>query len=159
MTEPMRRPFNNRAFWSLLAALTLLGLPWTGIEVHLHQADPLTADLHAWMAAHWVLATLFTVAGTAHIVLNFRALARYARALPARLVPASREALAAIVLTGALLFLGVGHAYVSGAGGRGAATMGAGGARATYAEPTPERSSPVATLRPARRIMAGTTIR
>jgi hypothetical protein len=123
MTAPMRRPFNGRAFWSLLAAVTLLGLPWTGIEVHLHQADPLTVDRHAWMAAHWVLATLFTVAATAHVVLNFRALSRYARALPARLVPASREALLAIVLTSTLLFLGVAHAHAAGEGVRGAATQ------------------------------------
>lgn len=121
MTDTKGKPFNGRAFWSLLAAVTLAGLPWTGIEVHLHQADPLTGDRHAWMAAHWVLAMLFTVAGTAHVILNFRVLSRYARALPSRLVPASREALAAIVLTGALLLLGVGHAYLAGAGGRGSA--------------------------------------
>jgi hypothetical protein len=120
MIEPTKKPFNIRAFWSLLAAGTLVGLPWTGIEVHLHQADPLTVDRHAWMAAHWVLATLFAVAVAAHAVLNFRALARYARALPARLLPASREALLAIALMGALLFLGVGHAFVAGPSGRGA---------------------------------------
>ncbi len=119
MADTKRKPFNGRAFWSLLAAVTLAGLPWTGIEVHLHHADPLSVDRHAWMAAHWVLATLFTVAGTAHVVLNFRALSRYARALPGRLVPASREALVAIVLTGALLSLWVGHAYVAGAGAGG----------------------------------------
>jgi|GEM_PF-1698649 len=135
MTEPTRKPFNSRAFWSLLAALTLAGLPWTGLEVHLHQADPLFVDRHAWMAAHWVLAALFTVAGTAHLLLNLRALARYARALPARLLPASREALLAIALTGALLFVGVGHAFVAGAAGRGSASHGSEEGRGDPAAP------------------------
>lgn len=63
---PKPKPFNARAFWSLLAALTLLGLPWSGIELHLHQADPASVERHAWMAAHWTLATLFTIAVIAH---------------------------------------------------------------------------------------------
>ncbi len=116
---PKGRPFNARAFWSLLAALTLVGLPWTGIELHLHQADPLTFERHAWMAAHWTLAALFTVAVVAHAVLNFRALSRYARGLAARILPVSREALTALALTGALLFVAVGHTVLAGEGGRG----------------------------------------
>ncbi len=116
---PKGKPFNARAFWSLLAALTLVGLPWTGIELHLHQADPLTFERHAWMAAHWTLAALFTAAVVAHAVLNFRALSRYARGLAVRIVPVSREAFTALVLTGALLLVGVGHTVLAGEGGRG----------------------------------------
>jgi hypothetical protein len=113
-SSPTRRPFNARAFWSLLAGLTLVGLPWTGIELHLHQADPLTFERHAWMAAHWTLASLFTVAVVAHAVLNSRALARYARGLAVRMIPVSRESFAALLLTGALLFAAVGHTVLAG---------------------------------------------
>ncbi len=116
---PKEKPFNTRAFWSLLAALTLLGLPWSGIELHLHQADPPSVERHAWMAAHWTLAALFTIAVIVHAVLNLRALARYARGLAARIVPVSREALTAVALTGALLLVGVGHTVLAGEGGGG----------------------------------------
>ena len=114
MIESTRSPFNARAFWSVLAAFTVAGLPWTGIENHLHQSEPLTLERHAWMAAHNVLATLFVVAVAAHVVLNWRPLVRHLRSLPARLVPLSREALTALALAAALLLLSVGHAFLAG---------------------------------------------
>src|SRR5512138_2916838 len=117
-TASMPKPFNARSFWSVLAAVTVVGLPWSGIENHLHQTDPLTLERHAWMAAHNVLATLFVVAVVAHVVLNWRPLVRHLRSLPSRLLPLSREARTAIALTAALLLLSVGHAFVAGGGGR-----------------------------------------
>ncbi len=115
MTGVARRPFHWRAFWSLLLAATVVGLPWTGIENHLLGFDGLTVQRHAWMSAHNVLALLFAVAVVAHVVLNGRALLRHARGVASRLV--SREALVAVALTAGLLFLVVGHAQVAGEGG------------------------------------------
>lgn len=116
MTEATKRPFNWRAFWSLLLAVTVVGLPWTGIENHRLGFDGLTQQRHGWMAAHNVLALLFIVAVVAHLVMNGRALLRHARGLATRLAPLSREALVALAVTAALLFLSVGHTQVAGEG-------------------------------------------
>ncbi len=117
MTETTPKRFSFRAFWSLLLAATMIGLPWTGIENHLHGFEGLTMARHAWMAAHNVLALLFVVAIVAHLVLNGRALLRHARGLAARVLPLSREALVALVLTAGLVFLSVGHARLAEEGG------------------------------------------
>ncbi len=116
MTEAIRKPFNFRAFWSLLLAVTAAGLLWSGIENHNHGFEGLTVARHAWMSAHNILATLFVVAVVAHVVMNGRALLRHARGLAARLF-LSREALWALAVTAGLLFLSVGHAQVAGEGG------------------------------------------
>lgn len=115
MADVARKPFSYRAFWSLLAGIALVGLPWTGIENHLHQFDGLTAERHAWMAAHNALALVFVVAVTAHAVLNWRPLLRYARGITGRILPASREVLVALAIAAGLLFLSVGHAGALGA--------------------------------------------
>ncbi len=117
MSEAMRKTFNYRAFWSLLLAVTAIGLPWTGIENHLHGFDGITVERHAWMSAHNILALLFTIAVVAHVVMNGRALLRYARGLAARTLPPSREAVVALAITAGLLFVCVGHAQVAGDGG------------------------------------------
>lgn len=114
MTDGIRRPFNYRAFWSLLLAVTGLGLPWTGVELHAAGHGPPTAAGHAWMAAHWVFAVLFTVAVLGHVVMNGRALLRYFRGLALRVVPLSREALIALGVTAALLLVAVGHTRLDG---------------------------------------------
>jgi hypothetical protein len=113
MTETLtHRSFNTRALWSVLAAASGVGLPWTGIENHLHHLDPLTSVRHAWMAAHFALGALFTVATLAHVALNRRPLWRQVRTLTARIPLPSREGLAALALTAGLLLLAVGHTWL-----------------------------------------------
>jgi hypothetical protein len=128
MTNEVHKPFNFRAFWSLLAALSLAGLPWTGLENHLHQFEPLTGARHGWMAAHDSLALIFMVAAGAHVVLNGRALVRYARNLASRAPALSREALVALVLIAGLVFLAVGHTQRTPGPGRGRRAVVEGGA-------------------------------
>src|SRR5512142_2045184 len=94
---PTRRPFDARAFWSVLAGLSGVGLPWTGLENHLHQLE-LSPERHAWMAAHTALGVLFTVAVVAHVTLNARPLWRHLRRVAARVALPSREALTALAL-------------------------------------------------------------
>ncbi len=131
-SKPIRRPFNYRAFWSLLLAAAVIGLPWTGLENHLHGFDGITVERHAWMSAHNVLGLLFVIAVVAHVIMNGRALLRYARGLAARVLPLSREAVVAVALTAGLLFLAVGHAQLAGeGGGRGAAPAETGGGHGT----------------------------
>ncbi len=109
MTEDRRERFNFRAFWSLLLTVTALGLPWSGVALHAAGHEGWTRATHAWMAAHWVFALLFTVAVTGHIVVNRRALLRYVRGLAARVLPISREAITAVAITAGLLLLALGH--------------------------------------------------
>jgi hypothetical protein len=141
MTESPRKPFDARAFWSVLAAVTVVGLPWTGIENHLHQFEPPTLERHTWMAAHNMLATIFIVAVAAHVVLNRRPLLRHLRSLPSRLVPLSREALAALALTGALLLVSVGHARLAGDRGGHASGVAADGVLEDLSTSLTERSA------------------
>ncbi len=111
---PTRKPFNWRAFWSLLLAVTVVGLAWSGLENHEHGFDGPTLVRHAWMSAHNGLATLFAMAVAAHAVMNWRSLLRYGRGLAARTLPLSREALVALAVTAGLLLLLVGHAQLAG---------------------------------------------
>ncbi len=113
MTESTRRPFSWRAFWSLLLAVTVVGLAWSGLENHEHGFE-LTVARHAWMSAHNGLATLFVIAVLAHAVMNWRSLLRYARGLAARTLPLSREALVALAVTAGVLLLLAGHAQFPG---------------------------------------------
>ncbi len=114
MSEKRREPFNYRAFWSLLLAVTALGLPWSGVVLHAAGHRGWTPATHAWMAAHWVFALLFAVAVTGHMVVNRRALLRYVRGLAARVLPLSREAVTALAITAGLLLLAIGHTHLGG---------------------------------------------
>jgi hypothetical protein len=78
-------------------------LPVTGVGDHLarHSSGP-QADAN-WVVAHVAIGVLFVLFATWHVMLNRRALLRYLHgrmgALP------GREALAALVLVGAVLAL------------------------------------------------------
>jgi hypothetical protein len=109
VTGELRRPFSYRAFWSLLLAVTGLGLPWSGVELHAAGHHGWTTATHAWMAVHWVSALLFMIAVVGHVVMNGRVLLRYVRGLASRVLPLSREAVAALAITTGLLLLAVGH--------------------------------------------------
>ena len=114
MTLEVRRHFNYRAFWSLLLAVTGLGLPWSGIELHAAGHQRGIGVGHPWMAVHWSLAALFMIAMVAHVVMNGRVLLRHARGLAAGMLPLSREALAVLAIATSLLLLGVGHTRLDG---------------------------------------------
>jgi hypothetical protein len=114
VTRDERRPFDLRAFWALLAALSFAGLPLTGLQTHRLAFGPFTVERHAWMAAHDLLALAFAVAAAAHVALHRRALLRHARALARRGPGLSREAWLALALTSTLLLAAAGHAHLAG---------------------------------------------
>jgi hypothetical protein len=107
--EKMKRSFNLRAFVILVAACTGLGLPFTGLANHLLQMALLTVPRHTFMAVHNVLGLLFCVFTIWHILLNRRVLAGYIRRGMAQARVVQREIIYALALTGAALFLAVGH--------------------------------------------------
>jgi hypothetical protein len=109
-----RRPFNTRAFITLVVAISGVGLPVTGVANHYYGFDPITVARHAWMSAHNVLGVIFVVFATWHVILNRRALWSHARGAASRIPTLSREALfAALLVAGALTFF-VGHSFHAG---------------------------------------------
>ncbi len=112
MSTAANSTFNTRAFVACMAVCSGISLPLTGIANHILGFDPLTIERESWMAAHNVMGLLFAVFVTWHIVLNRRALVHHIRAA----ATASREAKAATVVTGLLLFLAVIHPFLVRAG-------------------------------------------
>jgi NAD-dependent dihydropyrimidine dehydrogenase PreA subunit len=104
-----KRRFNNRAFTALAMLMAALILPVSGIMNHRLQFDILTQERHFWMAVHNVAASLFVCFATLHIVLNWKALAHYARTAKAKLI--SREAIVAVGLVVFVVGLVASHAF------------------------------------------------
>jgi hypothetical protein len=107
--KPKNR-FNKRAFTALMAGISGLGLPITGLMNHLYGMEPLTARRHAWMSAHNSLAIVFTVTVVWHVILNRQALLRYIRTATTIIPAISREMIYAMAVVSMVLFIAVGHA-------------------------------------------------
>ena len=103
------KPFNQRAFVSLVAAVSGLGLPLTGLFTHLTGTEFLTPRRHFWMAGHTSLGIVFTAFVVWHVVLNRRALLAHVRGVTGRWHAVSREILWATALVAATLLGAVGH--------------------------------------------------
>lgn len=104
-------PFNKRAFIGAMALFTGISLPLSGLANHLLGFDGLSLERHAWMAAHNVMAVLFSIFVVWHAVLNRHMLARHLRAAS----HLSREAVWAGTIVGLLGFVAVGHAFLAAA--------------------------------------------
>ena len=107
--EKMKRSFNLRAFVTLMAACTGLGLPFSGLANHLLQHAFFSVARHTFMAVHNVLGLLFCVFIIWHILLNRRVLAGYIRRGVAQARAVTREMIYALAFTAAALLLAVGH--------------------------------------------------
>lgn len=105
------QPFNKRAFVATMAAFSGIGLPVSGLANHVVGFEGLTLQRHAWMAAHNMMAIVFTVFVAWHIALNWRALSNHMRAA-ARAMPRRETVLACAIVTGLLTFA-VGHAFIA----------------------------------------------
>lgn len=105
------RAFNHRAFAAAVMVMSGLGLPGTGLVVHLLQTEPMTVARQSWMAAHTSLAVVFASFAVWHAVMNGRALLNRFRGLLSRTPGACREAVCALALVGVALLLAVGHTY------------------------------------------------
>jgi ferredoxin len=95
-----KKPFNRRAFLSVLLAASGLLLPYSGFMNHTLQMAPLTVGRHFWMSVHNVSALLFTCAAISHVVIHRHALMHYAKG--AQRVLITKEAAAAL---GVLFFV------------------------------------------------------
>jgi hypothetical protein len=113
MTPSREHPFNTRAFVALVAALSVPGLLLTGYANHVFQFSPLTMERHAWMSAHNVLAALFAVFATWHVLLNRGALMRHVRGALRDVYVPGREAILAMIMVVLAVCLVVGHAFIA----------------------------------------------
>jgi hypothetical protein len=104
--------FNTRAFVTITIALSALGLPMTGLPLHLSDAAPPSVARHALMIAHNALGFVFVAFVTWHVLLNRRALRSHLRRATAHAREVNREALLALaVIATALVF--VGHVFLA----------------------------------------------
>ena len=111
MTENTDHPFSRRAFVVTAAGLAALGLPVTGVAMHVASEGGADVARHAWMSAHNLLALLFLVFATWHVALNWRGLVRHLRGARAHMPMISREAACALIVVGGLLAVAVSHAF------------------------------------------------
>ena len=110
MKSTEKKLINLRGFVVIMATVTGLGLPVTGIANHLLQSAAVASiSRHISMSAHTILGVLFMVSAVWHAILNRRILLKYALSPSARL-GIGREAAGAIILVTAMLLVGVAHA-------------------------------------------------
>jgi hypothetical protein len=103
--------FNGRGFVILIATVTGLLLPITGLANHVHQMEPIFSfSRHAWMSAHTVLGVLFMASAILHAILNRRILLNYIRGHAVR-PGIGKEATGAIILVAVMLLVAVGHTF------------------------------------------------
>ena len=114
MKTETKKQFNRRAFVALVATMSGLGLPVTGLMNHLHQTEPATLVRHVWMSAHNSLGIIFVVFAVWHAVLNRRALLSHLRGAVAQVPRLTREAIVAVMLVVALVGIVVSHAFHTG---------------------------------------------
>ena len=111
MQKRERKSFKGRAFVASTVAISGIGLPGTGLGIHLYQTHPTTHSYEAWMSAHSSLGIVFLVFSIWHVVLNRRVLAKYLRGVKPRLSGGSREAISAVALVAVVLFVALAHIY------------------------------------------------
>jgi hypothetical protein len=100
---------NKRALVALVALISGIGLPFTGLPNHLLHSSPLHGARHFWIVAHEVLGIIFTVSAIWHIILNRKALANHLRGSVGRVACVSREAFWAAALVVIMLVAAFAH--------------------------------------------------
>ena len=107
-------PFNKRAFAAIMAAITGIGLPITGVADHIYQFESMTTARHAWMSAHNVLSILFVAFVVLHIIMNRRTMLNHVKGFVSQHKSTRRETLIALTVVAIVLLIAVGHAFIAG---------------------------------------------
>jgi hypothetical protein len=71
------KDFNKRKWVTSLMALSFIGLPVSGVMLHLARHAASAELIHVWMIVHNSLGLLFLLSGCMHIVFNFKSIRRY----------------------------------------------------------------------------------
>lgn len=104
-----KKPFNRRAFVSLILLASGLMLPLSGVMNHSLQFEPLTQARHFWMSVHNMSALIFSISAFMHISTNWRSLIYYVKKIQGVLI--SKEAITAFVLVFGIVFLFASHTF------------------------------------------------
>ena len=112
MKVKRQRPFNRQAFVALMAAITGIGLPFSGFAHHLLEDDPIAFYRNACMGAHWAMGIMFVVFAVWHTILNRRMLFAYAR-WSAGMPSLNRELVLASVLGSIPIFVSAVYAFIA----------------------------------------------
>jgi hypothetical protein len=107
-----QRPFNRQAFVALMAAISGIGLPFSGFAHHLLHNDPIAFYRNACMAVHWSMGVMFVVFAVWHTILHRRMLLTYAK-WSADMLALSRELVLASALGSILIFLSAVYAFIA----------------------------------------------
>jgi hypothetical protein len=107
-----KKEFNKRALTALIALISGISLPFTGLAIHLFHSGSPEGPRHFWIAAHEALGIIFTISTLWHIFLNRKALYNHLRGAAGQLAGVSRETLCAIALVAVILFVAAGHSFL-----------------------------------------------
>lgn len=100
--------FNKRAFVSAGMAISVIGLPFSGLMNHFLGLEAFSTSRHVWMSVHNILAFFFTIFSIWHIKLNWKPLANHFKDMSRVFI--RREAIYAASLIFFFLALFVFHA-------------------------------------------------
>ena len=93
---PTNKPFNKRAFSSIVLLLSGFTLPVSGLMCHLLQNEELIGARHYWMSVHNGAGILFVMMAILHVSLNWRSLRNYMK--KSKEFKISKEAIFALLL-------------------------------------------------------------
>ena len=113
METKSEKRLNKRALVALVALISGIGLPFTGLGNHVLHSSSLHGLRHFWIVTHEVLGIIFTVSAIWHIILNRKALANHLRGSAGRVACVSREAFWAAALVVIMLFVAVAHTLLA----------------------------------------------
>jgi hypothetical protein len=104
-----RKGLNRRALAALVALISGISLPFTGLALHLLHSGSPEGPRHFWVFAHEALGIIFTASAIWHIHLNRKMLATHLRGPSGRVAGISREAFWAVLAVGIVFSVAVGH--------------------------------------------------
>ena len=111
MTMKKRGSFNTQAFVALMAAITGIGLPFSGFAHHLLHDAPIAFYRNACMSAHWAMGIMFVVFAVWHTILNRRMLFAYMQ-WPVEMPALNRELVLASILGSIPIFVSAIYAFI-----------------------------------------------
>ena len=112
MSDVVKKPFNKRALVDIALAITAIGLPVTAI---LMESTPrelgFNSTRHMWTEMHGSFGLLFMVFPVWHVILNRKVLWNFIKGAGAT-HSVSREAIVAVMIVAAIMFLLVGREMI-----------------------------------------------
>ncbi len=113
MEKKAHKKMNKRALVALIALISGIGLPFTGLAVHLLHSNSLHGARHAWMSTHEALGIIFSISVIWHVILNRKGLVNHIRHSAGNPAHASKEFFWASALVGMMLLMALSHSFLA----------------------------------------------